>query len=165
MDSGFNVAYVYRPPPLSKLSPLEKCKFFDSSKMAFLQSKKPLFEETKTKPRSLLQKSRDERYLEKYKFFDSSKMTFQKSKKPPFEKATSSNDKTKVSSTETYKGKMYGIFYQNHGLTHFEICKFFGYSKMTFVTLKRPLLRKQHHQTTKPSSLLQKSRLEGFWNF
>ena len=36
---------------------------------------------------------------------------------------------------------------------------------MTFVLLKRPLLRKQHHQTTKPSSLLQKSRLEGYLEF
>ena len=39
MDSGFNLACVQTPFPQKKseksLSPLEKCKFFDSSKMAF----------------------------------------------------------------------------------------------------------------------------------
>ena len=41
-----------------------------------------------------------------------------------------------------------------------QIRKFFSYRKMTFLLSKSLLLRKRHHLTTKPRSLLQKRRLE-----
>ena len=57
------------------------------------------------------------------------------SKKPPFGKTTSSDDKKEVSNTEKQARKTLGIFYQNHGLTPLEKCKFFDYSKMKGVAL------------------------------
>ena len=65
-------------------------------------------------------------------------MTFLLSKKPPFEKTTSSDHKTKVSFTEKKAWKMFGIFYQNHKLTPWELCKFFNNTKMTFLSSKKP---------------------------
>ena len=64
-------------------------------------------------------------------------------KKRPFDKTTSSNDKTKVSWTEKKARKIFGTDDQNHGLTRF-------------------LLTKKHDQTTRPMSLVQKSRLERY---
>ena len=68
--------------------------------------------------------------------------TFLSSKKPPFEKTQSPNDNTEISCRENYALEIYGIFYQNHGLTPFEICPIFNYSKMTFLSSKRPPIEK-----------------------
>ena len=68
--------------------------------------------------------------------------TFLSSKKPPFEKTKSPNDNTEISCRENYALEIYGIFYQNHGLTPFEICPIFNYSKMTFLSSKRPPIEK-----------------------
>ena len=67
-------------------------------------------------------------------------MSFLWTKKPPFDKTTWSNDKTKVSCTGQ-KSKLKRIFEtsdENHGLTRFKICKFFDYSKMSFLWTKKP---------------------------
>ena len=60
-------------------------------------------------------------------------MSFLCNKKPPFEQATRSNEKTKVSCTEKKARKIFGTDDHNHGLTRFKICKFFYYSKMSFL--------------------------------
>ena len=60
------------------------------------------------------------------------------STKSPFEKTTSSNDKPKVSCTEKWARKIFGTFDENPGLTRFKICKFFDYSKMSFLWTKKP---------------------------
>ena len=61
---------------------------------------------------------------------------------------------------ETY---LLRIFDQNHGLTPVEIRNFFNYIKMIFLlSISSLLLRKQHHQKSKPRSLLQKSSLERY---
>ena len=65
-------------------------------------------------------------------------MSFIWTKKPPFEKKTWSNDKTKFSCTEKKARKKLRTFDENHGLTRFKICKFFDYSKMSFLWTKRP---------------------------
>ena len=57
---------------------------------------------------------------------------------PPFDKTTSSNNKPKVSCTEKYARKIFGTSDENHGLTRFKICKFFDYSKMSFLWTKKP---------------------------
>ena len=76
--------------------------------------------------------------LKKCKFFDYSEMTLLSSKNTHFEKTTSSDDKTQVSFAEKKARKKFGIFDQNHLLTSLEKCKFFDYSKMTFMSSKRP---------------------------
>ena len=59
---------------------------------------------------------------------------------------------------ETYLQR---IFDQNHGLSPLE--NFFNYIKMIFLlSISSLLLRKQHHQKSKPRSLLQKSSLERY---
>ena len=70
------------------------------------------------------------------KFFDYSKMSFTWTKKPPFYKTTSSNDKTKVSCTEKWAGKIFDD--ESHALTRFKIWKFFNYCKMSFLWTKKP---------------------------
>ena len=103
--------------------------------------------------------------LEICKFFNQSNMIFLSSKKPLFVKTTSSQDKLNVSFGEKQGRKVFETFDQNHELTPSEICKFFNFSKMSFYRLNSLLLRKEHHQTTKPRSLLQKSRLERYLEF
>ena len=44
----------------------------------------------------------------------------------------------KVSCTEKQARKIFGTDDQNHGLTRFKICKFFDYSKMSFLWTKKP---------------------------
>ena len=96
----------------------------------------------------------------KCRFFDRSKMTLLSSKKTHFEKTTSSDNKAQVSFTEKKARKKFGIFNQNHLLIPLEKCKFFYYSKMTFMSSKSLLLGKQYHETTEKRFLIQKSRLE-----
>ena len=91
-----------------------------------------------------------------------SKISFLWTKKPPFDKTTSTNDETKVSFTEKWPRKIFGTDDQNHGLTRFEICKFFDYSKMSFLWSKKPLLKEKTSLTTKRRSILTKSRLERY---
>ena len=69
-------------------------------------------------------------------------MTFLSSRKPPFEKTKSSNDKSEVSFTEKLTRSIFGIFYQNHGLTPLEKFKFFDYCKVTFLSSKKLSLGK-----------------------
>ena len=100
-----------------------------------------------TKPKSLLQKSRLERYLElltrtMWKCFHYSIMSFLLSKKPLFGKATSSNDKSKVSFTEKQTWKTFRNFDQNHGLTPFKVCKFINFSYSVLVSSKKPPFEK-----------------------
>ena len=145
--------------------------------MSFLWTKKPPFDKTtwsndKTKVSCTEKWARKifgtyDQYhgLTRFKicqYFDYSKMSFLRSKKPPFDKTTWSNDKTKVSCTEKWAWKICGTSDQNHMLTRFKICKFFAIVKRGFYGLKSLLLRKQHQQTTRQMSLLQKSRLEGY---
>ena len=73
-----------------------------------------------------------------FKFFDYSKMSFLWTKMPPFDKTTLSNDKTNVSCTEKQARNIFGTDDENHGLTRFKICKFFDYSKMSFLWTKKP---------------------------
>ena len=65
-------------------------------------------------------------------------MSFLWTKKPPFEKSTSTNDKTNFSCIEKYARKIFGTSDHNHGLTRYKICKFFNYSKMSFLWTKKP---------------------------
>ena len=64
------------------------------------------------------------------------------SKKPPIAKTTSWKDNTKVSCTENWALEIFGIFDKNHGLTPLEICPIFNYSKMTFLSSKKPPIEK-----------------------
>ena len=137
------------------LTRFKTCKFFDYSKMSFLWTKKPPFEKTtwsndKTKVPCTEKKARkifgtdDQNHgLTRFKIcilFNYSKMSFLWTKKPPFHKKTWSNDKTKVSCTGQ-KSSLERIFEtsdENHGLIRFKICKFFDYSKMSFLWTKKP---------------------------
>ena len=65
-------------------------------------------------------------------------MSFFWTKKPPFDKRTWSNDKTNVSWKEKWAPKIFGTDDQNHGLTRFKICKYFDYSKRSFLWTKKP---------------------------
>ena len=94
--------------------------------------------------------------------FRYSKMSFLWTRKPPFDKTTSTKDKTKVSCTEKWARKIFGTDDQNHGLTRFKISNFPTIVKCRFYGLKSLLLTKQHDQTTKPRSLVQKSGLERY---
>ena len=69
-------------------------------------------------------------------------MTFPSSKKPPFEKRTSSNDKTKVSYRKVGSKDIWNFWPESTIV------------KCHFYRLKKLLLRKQHHETTKPRLLL-----------
>ena len=69
-------------------------------------------------------------------------MSFLWTKKPPFDKTTSTNDKTKVSFTEKWPRKIFGTFDENHELARFKICKFFDYTKMSFLWTKKPPFNK-----------------------
>ena len=130
------------------------------------------------KPRSLLQKSmvKNSRHLlsqnhrltplEKCIFFDHSKMTFLLSKKTHFEKITSSDEKPRSLLQKKEAWKKFGIFNQNHWLTPLEKCKFFDYSKMTFMWSKKPPFGKTTSSDDKKEvSLVPKSRLERHWEF
>ena len=62
--------------------------------------------------------------------FDHSEMTFLSSKKTHFKKKTSSDEKPRFLLQKKDAWKTFGIFfYQNHGLTPLEKCKFFDYIK------------------------------------
>ena len=70
--------------------------------------------------------------------FRYSRMSFLWTKKPPFDKITWSNDKPKVSFTEKWAWKIFGTFDENPGLARFKICKFFDYTKTSFLWTKKP---------------------------
>ena len=76
----------------------------------------------------------------KCRFFDRSKMTLLSSKKTHFEKTTISDNKTQVSFAEKKCSKEVWniILDQNNLLTSLEKCKFFDFSKMTFMSSKKP---------------------------
>ena len=65
-------------------------------------------------------------------------MTFLSSKKTHFEKTTSSDEEPRSHLQKKEARKKFGIFNQNHWLTPLEKCKFFDYSKMTFMWSKKP---------------------------
>ena len=121
--------------------------------MSFLWTKKPPFDKTtwsdhKTKvpctekqALNILGPYDENHGLTRFKickFFDYSKLSFLCTIKLPFLKTTGSNDKTKVSWTEKWAQKILGTDDQNHGLTRLKICKFFDYSKMSFLWTKKP---------------------------
>ena len=83
-------------------------------------------------------------------------MKFCQSKKPSLKTRTSSNYKTKVSFTE--KKRLENIW--NFWPESFKYAIFSAIGKWHFDCLKNLPLRKRHHLTPKPRSLLQKSRLE-----
>ena len=135
------------------LAPFEGCKFINLGYLKFLSCIKasfekktssndktivPLTEKQSTKIFGTFDQKHGLTPFKICKFFSYSKMSFLSSKKPPFEKARSSNDKTKVSFKEKQARKIFGTADQNHGLTPFKICKFFDYSKMTFLLSKKP---------------------------
>ena len=143
--------------------------------MSFLWTKKPPFDKTtlsndKTKvsctekwARKIFGTYDQYQGLTRFKicqYFDYSKMSFLWTKKPSFYKLTWSNDKTKVSCTEKWAWKIRETSDQNHGLTRLKICKVFAIVKWRYYGLKSLLLTKQHDQTTKLRTLIQKSRLE-----
>ena len=76
--------------------------------------------------------------LEKCQVFDHSEMTFLSSKKTHFEKTTSSDEEPRSLLQKKEARKKLRIFNQNHWLTPLEKCKFFDYSKMTFMWSKKP---------------------------
>ena len=96
------------------------------------------------------------------KFFDHSEMSFVWPKKVPSEKTTSSNDNPKVSCREKQATKIFGIFHLKNVLTSSKYADFSTAEKCHFYDFESLLLRKQHHETTKPMSLLQKRRLERY---
>ena len=89
------------------------------------------------------------------------------SKKPPFGKTTSSDDEKEVSIIPKSRlERHWEFFYQNHGLTPWEKCKFFDYSKMTFMWSKKPPFGKTtSSDDEKEVSIIPKSRLERHWEF
>ena len=100
------------------------------------------------------------------KFLDYSKNSFLRTKTPPFDKKTRSNDKTKVSCTEKEAQKIFGTFDENHGWTRFKICKFFDYSKMSFLRTKKPPFDKTTCSTDNTNfSCTEKYRSKDIWNF
>ena len=96
------------------------------------------------------------------KFFDYSKMSLLSFSKPPFEKTISSNDKINVFVTEKEARNILGSSDQKHGLTPFKICKCFDCSIMCFLSSIKAPFEKQHDQTTRPMSLLEKSKLKRY---
>ena len=127
-----------------------------------------------TKPRSLVKKSRLERYLElmtiimgqklfKYpNFLNYRKISFFGAKKPPFKKKSSPNDKTisllQKGRLERYLELMSRIM----GYPPLRYANFYTIVKCRFYSSRSLLLRKEHQQTTRPMSLVQKSRLERY---
>ena len=85
-------------------------------------------------------------------------MSFLWSKKPPFEKKTSSNDKTKVTFREKKTLKIFGSSDQNHGLTLFQICKFFTHRKMSFLWSKKPTFKKTTSSNDKTKVTLREKK-------
>ena len=65
-------------------------------------------------------------------------MTYLSSKKTHFEKTTSSDEEPRSLLQKKEARKKLRIFNQNHWLTPLEKCKFFDYSKMTFMWSKKP---------------------------
>ena len=121
--------------------------------MSFLWTKKPPFDKTtstndKTKvsftekwPRKIFGTDEQNHGFTRFKicqFFDYSNMSFLWTKKPPFDKTTWSNEKPKVSCTEKWAWKIFGTFDENPGLARFKICKFFDYTKTSFLWTKKP---------------------------
>ena len=126
-----------------------------------------------TRPMSLLQKSRLERYLElmtrimgyplfKICLFFNSKISFAGAKKPPFEKISSPNYKT-ISLLEKSRLERYlELLTRIMGEPVLKCGNFSTIVKCRFYGLKSLLLTKPHDQTTKPRSLVQKRRLERY---
>ena len=127
-----------------------------------------------TKPMFLIQQSRFERYLElvtgilrkpllKYAYF----MTIEKCR---FYGLISlllieQHYRTTKPSSLLQKRRLQGYLELLTRIMGYPLLKYANFSTIvTFCVygLKRLLLRKQHHQTTKPRSLLQKRRLKGY---
>ena len=126
-----------------------------------------------TKPRSLEQKSRPERYLElmtiimgyplfKICLFFNSKISFAGDKKPPFEKISSPNYKTIPLLQKSRLERYLELLIRIMGEPVIKAANFSTILKCHFNGLKSLLLTKQHDQTTKPRSLVQKSRLKRY---
>ena len=84
---------------------------------------------------------------------------------PPFEKTTSSDDKTNVYFIEKLARRILETFEQNHGLTPLEICKFFDYSKMTFLSSKKPPFEKTTSSDDKTNVYFTESWLERYLEY
>ena len=151
-----------------RLTRFKICKFFGYSKMSFLWTKQPPLNKTtwsndKTKvswtetwARKILESDDQNHGLTRFKifkFFAYRNMSFFWTKKPSFDKTTWSNDKTKVSCTQKYVRKILAIDDENHGLTHFKICKFHDYSKMSFLWTKKPPFDKRTWSNDKKSKV------------
>ena len=125
-------------------------------------------------PGSLKQKSRPERYLELMtitmgypllkicQFFNNSKISFVGAKKPPFEKISSPNYKTISLLQKSRLERYLELLTRIMGERVLKSANFLTIVKCHFYGLKSLLLTKQHDQTTKPRSLVQKSRLERY---
>ena len=121
--------------------------------MSFLWTKKPPFDKTlwsndktnvsctEKKARKIFGSSYHNHGLTRFKickYFNYSKMSILWTKRPPFHKKTWSNDKNKVFWTEKWARKIFETSDENHCLTRYKICKFFDYSKMSFLWTKKP---------------------------
>ena len=125
-------------------------------------------------PGSLKQKSRPERYLELMtiimsypllkicQFFNNSKVSFVGAKKPPFKKISSPNYKTISLLQKSRLERNLELLTRITGERVLKSANFWTIVKCHFYGLKSLLLTKQHDQTTKPRSLVQKSRLERY---
>ena len=149
--------------------------------MSFLWTKKPPFDKTtwsndKTKvsctekeAQKLFGTYHENHGLTRFKickFLDYTKMSFLWTKKPPFAKRTWSNDKTNVSCTEKWARKILGSSDKNHGLTRFKICKFFHYTKMSFLWTKKASFWQNNMMKRHKQGLLnRKVGSKNLWNW
>ena len=118
---------------------MKKCKFFDHSKITwFLSSKCLFYRKVGLKDIWNFWPESSVNHFGKMQFFDHSEMTFLSSNKTHFEKTTSSDEKPRSVLQKKEAWKKFGISNQNNWLTPLEKCKFFDYSKMTFMGSKKP---------------------------
>ena len=150
------------------LSTIVKCRFYGLKRL-FLTKQHT---EAK-KRRSLEQKSRPEKYLElmtiikgyslfKICLFFNSKISFAGAKKPPFEKISSPNYKTIPLLQKSRLERYLELLIRIMGEPVLKYANFSTIVKCRFYGLKSLLLTKQHDQTTKPRSLVQKCRVERY---
>ena len=146
-----------------------KCRFYGLKSLLLTKQ-----HDQTTKPRSLVQKSRPERYLELMtiimgyplfkicQFFNNSKLSFVGAKKPRFDKISSPNYKTIPLLQKSRFERYFELLTRIMGEPVLKSANFSTIVKCRFYGLKRLLLTKKHDQTTKPRSLVQKSRLERY---
>ena len=94
--------------------------------------------------------------------FFNSKISFAGAKKPPFEKISSPNYKTIPLLQKSRLERYFELLIRIMGEPVLKAANFSTIVKCHFNGLKSLLLTKQHDLTTKPRSLVQKSRVERY---